>query len=219
MEQDFRIQIAKRAAMELQEGWVVNLGIGIPIMVADYVDQAKNIYFQSDNGLLGMGCVSPEDRIDPYVCNALGMYCDMVEGGSFFDSVASFAMIRGGHLDAVIMGSMQVSQNGDFANWMLPGKDMLGMGGALDLAAGVKKIIITMQHVSAQGEAKILPQCTLPLTAPGAVDTLITEYAVFYFRGGSMTLKEISPAISLDDLKRITPAEYAISPDLRSMTV
>ena len=220
MKQDVRVLIAKRAAMELQKDWVVNLGTGIPALVADFIDESKNIYFQAENGFLGVGAASPPDKIDPYMVNAASICCEIVPGGSFFDSAASFMMIRGGRLNATILGSMQVSQTGDFANWTLPGKDMLGMGGALDLACGnIKPVIITMQHVSAKGEAKILAECTIPLTGRGVVDTLITEFAVFYFRNGRMFLEEINPEVSLEELKRMTPAEYEVSRELKSMEV
>lgn len=219
MAEDVKIRIAKRAAKELNDGDIVNLGVGIPVMVADYLGQDKKIYLQAENGILGLGPSPKEEEFDPFIINAARKPATVVPGASFFDSSLAFGIIRGGHLNATIIGALQVSQGGDLANWVLPGKDLLGMGGAMDLVVGAKKVIVVMQHVSPKGEPKIFPECTIPLTAPAAVDVLITEFAVFSFKDGRMTLEEIDPELSLEELKKLTPADYLISPDLKPMEI
>lgn len=219
MVEDVKKKIALRAMKELKEGDVVNLGVGIPVLVADFIKKENNIFLQAENGILGIGPSPTEEQFDPSIINAARKPATVVSGASFFDSSVSFGMIRGGHLDVTIIGAMQVSEKGDLANWMLPGKDLLGMGGAMDLSIGAKKVIVLMQHTSPKGEPKILSECNIPLTAKGAVDILITEYAVFKFENEKMFLIEIDPGITLEKLKRITPAEYTISSNLKQMEI
>lgn len=216
MAEDIRRLIAKRAVKELKAGNVVNLGVGIPVLVADYIDD-ESIFLQSENGILGVGPSPNEKQIDPFIINAARKPASVVPGASFCDSAASFGMIRGGHLDVTIIGAMQVSQYGDLANWDLPGSDLLGMGGAMDLVVGAKKVIILMQHTSPTGQPKILPKCTIPLTAAAAVDLLITEFAVFSFENKRMILTEINSEITLEKIKQITPAEYVVSQQLKQI--
>ena len=214
---DVRHKIAKRAADELEANNVVNLGVGIPVLVVEYLDKGKGIIFQSENGILGVGPEPTPEEFDPFIVNAGRRPATVVTGASYSDSAAAFGLIRGGHLDATIIGALQVNERGDIANWVLPGKDILGMGGAMDLVVGAKKVIVTMQHISPKGDRKILPECTIPLTAPKAAHVIITECALFRFRGGKMILEEIDPDMTLDEIKDITPAAYEVSPDLKKM--
>ncbi|HHW43931.1 MAG TPA: CoA transferase subunit B [Desulfotomaculum sp.] len=216
---DSKVRIARRAAMELKDGWVVNLGVGIPTLVANYLPAGRRIFFQSENGILGVGPSPSPEEVDPDIINAGRQPVTIIPGGSFFDSAVSFGMIRGGHLDATIIGALEVSERGDIANWILPGKDVLGMGGAMDLVVGARKVIVATQHVAKGGKPKILPECSLPITAPAAAHMIITEYAVFSFKDGRMVLEEIAPDITLSELKKITPANYEVSAELRLMEV
>lgn len=209
-----KIRIAKRAALELSNGSVVNLGVGIPTMVADYLPDGKKIYLQSENGMLGVGPSPAPDAVIPNLINAGRKPVTEIAGTSYFDSAISFGMIRGGHLDATIIGGLQVSEKGDLANWQVPGKDVLGAGGAMDLVVGAKQVIVATQHTSKDGSPKIVAECKMPITAYQAVDVLITEYAVFRFDSEGMLLEEITSDITIDELKAITPATYRISPNL-----
>ena len=219
MTDDSKVKIAKRAAMELKYGDVVNLGVGIPTLVANYVPSEKRIFLQSENGILGVGPSPAPGEADPDIINAGRQPVTIIPGGSFQDSAMAFGIIRGGHLDATIIGALQVSGRGDIANWVLPGKDVLGMGGAMDLVVGAKKVIVATQHTAKGGGPKILPECDLPITAPLAADMLITEFAVFSFKNGIMVLEEIASEKTLDQLKEITPAHYEISTCLREIEV
>ncbi|NPV74155.1 MAG: 3-oxoacid CoA-transferase subunit B [Pelotomaculum sp.] len=219
MSKDSKVTIAKRAAMELKDGWIVNLGVGIPTLAVNYLPPGRRVFIQSENGILGVGPMPAPEEADPDIINAGRQPVTIIPGGSFFDSALSFGMIRGGHLDATIIGALEVSERGDIANWILPGKDVLGMGGAMDLVVGAKKVIVATQHVAKGGKPKILPECTLPLTAPSAAHMIITEYAVFSFQDGVLVLDEIAPDITLDGLKEITPAKYEVSPELKVMEV
>ncbi|BAF58450.1 acyl CoA:acetate/3-ketoacid CoA transferase, beta subunit [Pelotomaculum thermopropionicum SI] len=219
MSKDSKVTIAKRAAMELKDGWIVNLGVGIPTLAVNYLPPGRRVFIQSENGILGVGPMPAPEEADPDIINAGRQPVTIIPGGSFFDSALSFGMIRGGHLDATIIGALEVSERGDIANWILPGKDVLGMGGAMDLVVGAKKVIVATQHVAKSGKPKILPECTLPLTAPSAAHMIITEYAVFSFQDGVLVLDEIAPDITLDGLKEITPAKYEVSPELKVMEV
>ncbi|RKQ35897.1 3-oxoacid CoA-transferase subunit B [Oceanobacillus halophilus] len=207
--------IAWRAAQELQTG-VVNLGIGIPTMVADYLPRGK-VTLHSENGILGVGPSPAPEEEDPDLINAGKAPVTIQPHSSFFDSSLSFAMMRGGHLDATVIGALQVAQNGDIASWAIPGKDVLGVGGAMDLVAGAKRVIVATTHVTPKGEAKILPKCTYPLTATKRVDTIITEYAVFKIRQGKLMLVEKIDEISFEDLLTITGASYQIAEDFRTV--
>ncbi|WRF00511.1 3-oxoacid CoA-transferase subunit B [Helicobacter pylori] len=202
-----REAIIKRAAKELKEGMYVNLGIGLPTLVANEVS-GMNIVFQSENGLLGIGAYPLEGSVDADLINAGKETVTVVPGASFFNSADSFAMIRGGHIDLAILGGMEVSQNGDLANWMIPKKLIKGMGGAMDLVHGAKKVIVIMEHCNKYGDSKVKKECSLPLTGKGVVHQLITDLAVFEFSNNAMKLVELQEGVSLDQVKEKTEAEF-----------
>ncbi|MGL2418913.1 3-oxoacid CoA-transferase subunit B [Helicobacter pylori] len=204
-----REAIIKRAAKELKEGMYVNLGIGLPTLVANEVSW-MNIVFQSENGLLGIGAYPLEGSVDADLINAGKETVTVVPGASFFNSADSFAMIRGGHIDLAILGGMEVSQNGDLANWMIPKKLIKGMGGAMDLVHGAKKVIVIMEHCNKYGESKVKKECSLPLTGKGVVHQLITDLAVFEFSNNAMKLVELQEGVSLDQVKEKTEAEFEV---------
>ncbi len=204
-----REAIIKRAAKELKEGMYVNLGIGLPTLVANEVS-GMNIVFQSENGLLGIGAYPLEGSVDADLINAGKETVTVVPGASFFNSADSFAMIRGGHIDLAILGGMEVSQNGDLANWMIPKKLIKGMGGAMDLVHGAKKVIVIMEHCNKYGESKVKKECSLPLTGKGVVHQLITDLAVFEFSNNAMKLVELQKGVSLDQVKEKTEAEFEV---------
>jgi len=209
-----KIRIAKRAAEEITDGTVVNLGVGIPTLVANYVAD-KNVYLQSENGILGVGPYPEPGQEDLELINAGRKHVTVLPGASFFDSAESFAQIRGGHIGCTIIGGLQVSETGDLANWLVPGKDVLGVGGAMDLVIGAAKVIIATQHATKSGGAKIIPACTLPLTAKNAVDMIVTEYAVFHFEAGRLILDEITSDTTLEEIAALTTANYTVSPRLK----
>lgn len=204
-----REAIIKRAAKELKEGMYVNLGIGLPTLVANEVS-GMNIVFQSENGLLGIGTYPLEGGVDADLINAGKETITVVPGASFFNSADSFAMIRGGHIDLAILGGMEVSQNGDLANWMIPKKLIKGMGGAMDLVHGAKKVIVIMEHCNKYGESKVKKECSLPLTGKGVVHQLITDLAVFEFSNNAMKLVELQEGVSLNQVKEKTEAEFEV---------
>ncbi|GAA9943095.1 succinyl-CoA--3-ketoacid CoA transferase subunit B [Helicobacter pylori] len=204
-----REAIIKRAAKELKEGMYVNLGIGLPTLVANEVS-GMNIVFQSENGLLGIGAYPLEGGVVADLINAGKETITVVPGASFFNSADSFAMIRGGHIDLAILGGMEVSQNGDLANWMIPKKLIKGMGGAMDLVHGAKKVIVIMEHCNKYGESKVKKECSLPLTGKGVVHQLITDLAVFEFSNNAMKLVELQEGVSLDQVKEKTEAEFEV---------
>ncbi|ANH48215.1 succinyl-CoA:3-ketoacid-CoA transferase [Helicobacter pylori] len=204
-----REAIIKRAAKELKEGMYVNLGIGLPTLVANEVS-GMNIVFQSENGLLGIGAYPLEGGVDADLINAGKETITVVPGASFFNSADSFAMIRGGHIDLAILGGMEVSQNGDLANWMIPKKLIKGMGGAMDLVHGAKKVIVIMEHCNKYGESKVKKECSLPLTGKGVVHQLITDLAVFEFSNNAMRLVELQEGVSVDQVKEKTEAEFEV---------
>ncbi|GAA6833310.1 3-oxoacid CoA-transferase subunit B [Helicobacter pylori] len=204
-----REAIIKRAAKELKEGMYVNLGIGLPTLVANEVS-GMSIVFQSENGLLGIGAYPLEGGVDADLINAGKETITVVPGASFFNSADSFAMIRGGHIDLAILGGMEVSQNGDLANWMIPKKLIKGMGGAMDLVHGAKKVIVIMEHCNKYGESKVKKECSLPLTGKGVVHQLITDLAVFEFSNNAMKLVELQEGVSLDQVKEKTEAEFEV---------
>lgn len=208
--------IAKRVALELKDGNVVNLGIGLPTLVPNYIPKNINVTLQSENGLLGMG-PSPEAGMqDENLTNAGGGYITALDGASSFDSATSFVVIRGGHVDVTVLGAMQVDEKGDLANWMIPGKKTPGMGGAMDLIVGAKKVILAMEH-TANGKAKILKKCTLPLTAAGQVNLIVTEMGVMEITPEGIVLKEIHPEFTIEDIKANTEAELIIPAEVASM--
>ncbi|BAW39402.1 acyl CoA:acetate/3-ketoacid CoA transferase subunit beta [Helicobacter pylori] len=204
-----REAIIKRAAKELKEGMYVNLGIGLPTLVANEVS-GMNIVFQSENGLLGIGTYPLEGSVDADLINAGKETITVVPGASFFNSADSFAMIRGGHIDLAILGGMEVSQNGDLANWMIPKKLIKGMGGAMDLVHGAKKVVVIMEHCNKYGESKVKKECSLPLTGKGVVHQLITDLAVFEFSNNAMKLVELQEGVSLDQVREKTEAEFEV---------
>ena len=208
--------IAKRVAQELQDGTLVNLGIGLPTLVANFVSEGRDVTFQSENGFIGVGPVPTEDQLDPCIANAGAMPVTILPGGSFFDSAMSFGIIRGGHVDVTVLGALQVAENGDIANYMIPGKMVPGMGGAMDLLSGAKKVIVAMEH-TAKGAPKLLRECTLPLTAVNEVDLIITEMGVIEVTHEGFVLIEQNPEYSLDDIKTATGAPLIISAALKQM--
>jgi acetate CoA/acetoacetate CoA-transferase beta subunit len=210
--------IAQRVAKELKNGDVVNLGIGLPTLVPNYLPKDVELVLQSENGLLGVGPTPEEGMEDPHLVNAGGGYITAQPGASSFSSAQSFAIIRGGHVDATILGAMQVDENGDLANWMIPGKLTPGMGGAMDLLVGAKHVIVAMEH-TAKGAPKILKKCTLPLTAKGQVNLIVTEMGVMEITPQGIVLKEIHPEFSVEEVQAATEATLIISKDLKPMEV
>ncbi|MCB5560319.1 3-oxoacid CoA-transferase subunit B [Anaerosalibacter bizertensis] len=210
--------IAKRVAKELHDGDVVNLGIGLPTMVATYVPEGMDVTFQSENGFVGLGPAPEEGKEDKDIVNAGGMPVTIKEGGAFFDSATSFSIIRGGHVDMTVLGALQVDQKGNLANWMIPGKMVPGMGGAMDLVVGAKKVIVAMEH-TVKGNPKILKECNLPLTAAGEVDLIITEMGVMEVTDKGLVLTEINPEFTVEDVKNATEAELIVADDLKKMEV
>jgi 3-oxoacid CoA-transferase len=211
-ENPIRELLAKRAAQELRDGYYVNLGIGIPTLVANYIPAGMNVTLQSENGLLGIGPFPTEDKADPDLINAGKQTVTSIPGSAYFSSADSFAMIRGGHIDLAILGAFEVTDNGDIANWMIPGKMIKGPGGAMDLVAGVKRVVAVMEHCAKDGSPKILKKCTLPITAEGVVNLVITDLCVFEVKkGGGLVLIELHPGATVDDIRAKTGAPFDVA--------
>ena len=214
-----RERIVLRAARELKDGYYVNLGIGIPTLVANHIPEGVSIVFESENGMLGTGPFPYEGEEDADLINAGKQTITELPGSSYFSSAESFGMIRGGHVDLTIMGGMEVSQEGDLANWMIPGKMVKGMGGGMDLVASAKRVVIVMTHCDKKGNPKVLRKCKLPLTGVRCVHRLITEHAVFDFEDGRMILRELDPEMTADKLREVTEGEFTVPDDLTEMAL
>lgn len=215
---DTKVLIAQRVARELKDGDLVNLGIGLPTLVANYVPADVNVMFQSENGFVGLGPAPDAEHVDPLITNAGGMPVTIKKGGAFFDSATSFGIIRGGHVDITVLGALQVDEKGNIANYMIPGKMVPGMGGAMDLLSGAKKVIVAMEH-TAKGAAKILKSCNLPLTAVNAVDLIITEMGVIEVTADGLVLKEINPEYTVEEVQAATEATLVIPKELKQLKV
>ena len=212
-----REQIAQRIAREMRDGYYVNLGIGIPTLVANYIPKGMEVMFQSENGILGMGEFPTEETIDPDLINAGKQTVTVIKGAAYFSSADSFAMIRGGHVDLTVLGAFEVDATGALASWMIPGKLVKGMGGAMDLVAGAENIIVAMSHASKHGESKILKKCSLPLTGVDCVKLVVTDLAVMRLEGGKFHLLERAPGVSVEEIKKLTEAELVIPANVPEM--
>ena len=213
-----REQIAQRISREMRDGYYVNLGIGIPTLVANYIPQGMEVMFQSENGILGMGEFPTEETIDADLINAGKQTVTVIKGSAFFSSADSFAMIRGGHVDLTVLGAFEVDSTGALASWMIPGKLVKGMGGAMDLVAGAENIIVAMSHASKDGKSKILNKCSLPLTGVNCVKLVVTDLAVMRLEGGKFHLLERAPGVSVEEIKKLTEAELVIPANVPEMT-
>lgn len=213
-----REQLAQRVAQEFQDGYYINLGIGIPTLAANYIPEGVEVMLQSENGLLGMGPFPLDEEVDPDLINAGKQTVTMARGASIFSSADSFAMIRGGHVDLTVLGAFEVDCQGNIASYMIPGKLIKGMGGAMDLVAGADNIIVTMTHASKHGESKLLSQCTLPLTGKGCIKRVLTDLALLDIEGGAFVLRERAPGVSVEEIVRLTAGKLVVPNDVPEMT-
>ncbi len=213
-----REQLAQRVAQEFHDGYYVNLGIGIPTLAANYIPEGVEVMLQSENGLLGMGPFPLEEEVDPDLINAGKQTVTMARGASIFSSADSFAMIRGGHVDLTVLGAFEVDCQGNIASYMIPGKLIKGMGGAMDLVAGADNIIVTMTHASKHGESKLLPECTLPLTGKGCIKRVLTDLALLDIEDGAFVLRERAPGVSVEEIKALTAGKLVVPGDVPEMT-
>ena len=211
--------IARRVALEFKDGDVINLGFGIPNASADYIPEGVNVILQAENGALRFGETPTKENYDANLANSGGAPITLLPGASLFDLQTSFAIIRGGHVDATVLGALEVSQDGSIANWIIPDKFAPGMGGAMDLLVGAKRVIAAIQHTTVDGKSKLLKECTLPLSAKGVLDLVITELAVFGFQDGKFLLKELAPGVSLEEVLEKTEGEVIVSDDLKTMSI